>query len=74
MVLGEDDPWWPAYAALALTVAASRIHVRIHHASDVLAGVATGLALGALARRLAPLARGPGSAGSAYARLPRSRS
>lgn len=55
VVLGEGDPWWPAYAALALTVAASRIHVRVHHASDVLAGVAAGLVLGVLARRLAPL-------------------
>jgi undecaprenyl-diphosphatase len=57
MVLGEGDPWWPAYAALAVIVAASRIHVRIHHASDVLAGAATGLALGILARRLSPLPR-----------------
>jgi undecaprenyl-diphosphatase len=64
VVLSEGDPWWPVYAALALIVAASRVHVRIHHASDVLAGVATGLALGALARRLAPLPREPGSPGS----------
>ena len=61
VVLGEGDPWWPAYAVLALIVAASRVHVRIHHASDVLAGVATGLALGALARRVAPLPQEPGS-------------
>jgi undecaprenyl-diphosphatase len=59
IVLGDGDPWWPAYAALAVVVAASRIHVRIHHASDVLAGAATGLALGLLARRLAPLPPGP---------------
>ena len=60
IVLGEGDPWWPAYAALSLVITASRVHVRIHHASDVLAGAATGLALGVLARRLAPL--GPGRA------------
>lgn len=59
VVLGEGDPWWPAYATLALTVATSRIHVGIHHASDVLGGAATGLALGALARRLVPLRREP---------------
>ena len=42
----------PAYYALAAVVALSRIHVRIHHASDVTAGVAVGTALGSLARRL----------------------
>ena len=29
-------PWWPS----------SRMYVKIHHASDVVAGVATGLAIG----------------------------
>jgi undecaprenyl-diphosphatase len=58
VVLGDGDPWWPVYAALAVIVAASRVHVRIHHASDVLAGAATGLALGLLTRRLAPLPPG----------------
>lgn len=70
VVLAEGDPWWPAYAALAVIVAASRVHVRIHHASDVLAGAATGLALGTLARRLAPLPRGPESLGSPQGPLP----
>ncbi len=41
-------PWY----ALALLVAVSRIHVRLHHASDVIAGIAVGVALGALARRI----------------------
>lgn len=36
-------------------VAASRVHVRIHHASDVLGGLAVGLALGAVARAVFPL-------------------
>jgi undecaprenyl-diphosphatase len=45
----------PAYYALATIVAASRVHVGIHHASDVVAGAAIGLALGALAKRLWPL-------------------
>lgn len=45
--------WWgPAVYGLAALVAASRIHVRIHHASDVIGGVAVGAALGAAARRL----------------------
>jgi undecaprenyl-diphosphatase len=40
--------WW----AMAGTVAVSRAYVRIHHASDVVAGLATGAALGLAARRL----------------------
>jgi len=36
-------------------VAASRVHVRIHHASDVVGGLAVGLALGAVARAVFPL-------------------
>lgn len=39
------------YAA-AFTVATSRAYVRIHHASDVIAGIVTGGILAALARRL----------------------
>ena len=38
--------------ALALVVAVSRAHVRIHHASDVVGGAALGVGLGAIARRL----------------------
>ena len=40
--------WW----ALAATVATSRPYVRIHHASDVVAGAAVGAALGAVAGRV----------------------
>ncbi len=40
---------------LAATVALSRIHVRIHHASDVAGGAATGMVLGRMARRIWPL-------------------
>jgi undecaprenyl-diphosphatase len=54
-LLREDDPVWPLYYALAVIVAASRVHVRIHHASDVIGGVVTGIALGELVRRLVPL-------------------
>ena len=42
----------PAYYALATLVAVSRIHVRIHHASDVAAGIAVGVGLGSVAKRL----------------------
>jgi undecaprenyl-diphosphatase len=46
----------PLWYGLGLLVATSRLHVRIHHASDVIAGLAIGAALGrigvALLRRL----------------------
>ena len=38
--------------ALGAVVAASRIHVRIHHASDVVGGLVIGAAFGRIARRL----------------------
>lgn len=41
-----------AWYAVAAIVATSRIHVRIHHASDVAGGVMIGVALGAIARRV----------------------
>lgn len=44
-----------AFAALGVVVATSRIHVRIHHASDVVGGAVLGTALGVLARRAFPL-------------------
>ncbi len=40
------------YFALAAVVASSRVYTRMHHASDVLAGAALGLAFGQAARRL----------------------
>jgi len=57
MMLSEDDELWPLYVALAAIVATSRIYVRIHHASDVAGGVAVGLLLGTLGRRLMPAPR-----------------
>jgi membrane-associated phospholipid phosphatase len=38
--------------AVGAVVATSRIHVRIHHASDVAGGLAVGAVLGVLARRI----------------------
>lgn len=45
----------PAWYALAAVVAASRVHVRIHHGSDVAAGAVIGIGVGRLVRRLWPL-------------------
>ena len=42
----------PLWGALAATVALSRPYVRIHHASDVVAGVAVGAAMGWTARQV----------------------
>jgi membrane-associated phospholipid phosphatase len=42
----------PAYFTLASLVAASRVYVRMHHASDTLAGAVLGLALGQIAKRV----------------------
>ncbi|MDH3755335.1 MAG: phosphatase PAP2 family protein [Acidimicrobiia bacterium] len=55
-LLAEGTPrrsW--AYYGLAGLVATSRVHVRIHHASDVAAGAALGLALGQIVKRVRPL-------------------
>ena len=41
----------PAWYALATGVAATRVYVKLHHASDVAAGAAFGLVLGFAARR-----------------------
>lgn len=46
VVAGEDDTLAPVYAVLATMVGASRVHVRIHHPSDVVGGAAVGVALG----------------------------
>jgi undecaprenyl-diphosphatase len=49
-VVLAGGPGTPALFALAAAVAASRVYVRMHHASDVVAGALLGLALGAAAR------------------------
>ncbi|HUR50262.1 MAG TPA: phosphatase PAP2 family protein [Acidimicrobiales bacterium] len=50
-----DEKLAPLYFAIASVIALSRVYVKIHHASDVVAGAALGLGLGRMARRLAPL-------------------
>jgi len=48
------DPLWPLYYGLAVVVASSRAYVRIHHASDVLAGAALGVGLALVANHVWP--------------------
>lgn len=54
-MLSDGDPLAPLYFATAAVVAASRVHVKMHHASDAVGGAVIGLGLGLLGRRLAPL-------------------
>lgn len=50
-ILSEGSRLRPIYYGLAAAVAASRVYVKLHHASDVIGGVVIGLGLGAIARR-----------------------
>jgi membrane-associated phospholipid phosphatase len=43
------------YYVLAAVIASSRVYVKIHHASDVIAGAALGAALGEVIKRVVPL-------------------
>lgn len=58
ILLGQGRRSAPLYVALGLLVAFSRVYVRIHHASDVVGGLAVGVTLGKLATRLWPGPRG----------------
>lgn len=51
-LLADGSRVGPAFFAVGALVASSRVYVRIHHASDVVGGLAVGTALGLLARRL----------------------
>lgn len=59
-LLGDRRRSAPAWYALAGAVAASRVYVRMHHASDVVAGAAFGWILGSALRRRLPLDGHPG--------------
>lgn len=61
ILLSEGDRLWPLYWAVAGVVASSRVYTKMHHASDVVAGVVVGVALGVAGRRLVPLPAVPGS-------------
>jgi len=52
ILLGRTPAQRRSLLPLAGAVALSRIYVRIHHTSDVLGGIAVGLAYGTFARRL----------------------
>ncbi len=54
VTMTAGDGLTPVYATAAAMVAVSRIYVRIHHASDVVGGVAVGTALGLAMRRWLP--------------------
>ncbi len=55
-LLSDGDPHLaPLYFGAATVVALSRIHVKIHHASDVAGGIVIGLVLGQIGKRLVPL-------------------
>lgn len=51
-MLAEGDPLGPAYYLAAGAVSVSRIHLRQHHASDVVAGATLGWLLGRIGRRV----------------------
>ena len=51
-LLSDGDRLAPLYYAAATIAATSRMHVRIHHASDVLAGAAIGITIGWVVKRL----------------------
>jgi undecaprenyl-diphosphatase len=55
-MLLADSPLAPAYFVLAVAVASSRVYTKMHHTSDIVAGSLLGLAMGAVARKLLPLA------------------
>lgn len=54
-LLSDRSRLGPLWYATAGVVAASRVHVRIHHASDVVGGAVLGILLGEVAVRVAPL-------------------
>jgi len=54
VLLGQGRRSAPLYFGLGLAVAASRVYVRIHHASDVVAGLGVGLVIGRVATRVWP--------------------
>jgi undecaprenyl-diphosphatase len=50
VLLSERSPFSPLWVALAAGVGASRVHVGVHHGSDVVAGWAVGAAMAASLR------------------------
>jgi membrane-associated phospholipid phosphatase len=58
MIASDGKRWAPFWISLAAVIGISRAYVRIHHATDVIAGAVAGLLLARLmrplVRRLAP--------------------
>lgn len=52
VMLSQRDTAWPLYCGIGVVVAASRVYVGVHHASDVVAGAVLGVALAEGAKRL----------------------
>ena len=57
-LFADDAALAPACYGAALAISASRAHVRLHHASDVVGGAVLGVALGRAGRALAPVGGG----------------
>lgn len=65
VLLSRSSPFAPLWVALAAGVGVSRVHVGVHHGSDVVAGWAVGVGMGLVARRASrsPSTTGRGVAG-----------
>ena len=69
-LLSEDDVLSPLYYCVAAVVASSRVYVKVHHASDVVAGAALGAVMGRAARMAFPLAPAPAVAPVSESEVP----
>ncbi len=58
-LLSDRDRLRPLYYAIAVVVAWSRVYVKIHHATDVVAGIVVGTIFGRVGRKLFPLPFAP---------------
>jgi undecaprenyl-diphosphatase len=67
-LLSDQDRLRPLYYLIAAVVAWSRVYVRIHHASDVVAGIGVGIILGKLGKTLFPLPFAPNEESAPVAR------
>jgi len=61
-VLAQNDPLAPLYYAIGAVVAGSRVYVKIHHPSDVVAGALVGVVLARVARKVWPFPAVSGNA------------
>jgi len=53
-ILSQNSPLAPLWWALAAGIAVSRVHLGVHHGSDVVAGFGIGVAIGIVARTVTP--------------------